>query len=200
MLKLAIFISGTGSNMKAIVESIERGDIENVSPALVLSSTEKAKGLHYAKEKGIDTHVFSYKGLSQDEINAGLLDILAKYDIDMIILAGFMKILPAELTRKYKDKILNIHPSLIPKFCGKGFYGMRVHEAVIEAGEKESGATVHFVDEGVDTGKIILQEKCAVYETDSAEDLQKRVLKIEHTIYSKAIDIVANCSSRKTIY
>lgn len=187
MKKIAIFISGTGSNMKAIVESIERGDIKDVSPALVLSSTEKAKGLVYAKEKGINTSIFSYRGLSEKEINDGLMEVLEKNEIDMIILAGFMKILPAELTKKYKNRILNIHPSLIPKFCGKGFYGMKVHEAVIEAGESESGATVHFVDEGVDTGKIILQEKCPVYEDDSPEDLQKRVLKIEHKIYSEAI-------------
>ncbi len=187
MTKLAIFISGSGSNMKAIVENIENGKIKGATPALVLSSTEKAGGLAFAKEKGIATEVFSYKGLSGEEVEEGLSKILEGYDIDMIILAGFIKILPAGLTKKYKNKILNIHPSLIPKFCGKGFYGLKVHEEVIKANETESGATVHYVDEGVDTGQIILQESCPVYKDDSPEVLQKRVLKIEHKIYSEAI-------------
>ncbi len=187
MKNVAIFISGSGSNMKAIVENIKQNKITGVKPVLVLSSTEKAGGLEYAKNSGIDTAVFSYKGLSSEQIADGLIALLAQYDVDLIILAGFIKILPEKLVKKYKGSILNIHPSLIPKFCGKGFYGLKVHEEVIKAGECETGATVHFVDEGVDTGDIILQRSCPVYEDDTAEILQKRVLKIEHEIYSEAI-------------
>ncbi len=187
MKNIAIFISGSGSNMKAIVENIKQNKITGVKPVLVLSSTVKAGGLEYAKNSGIDTAVFSYKGLNPEQISDGLITLLNKYDVDFIILAGFIKILPEKLVKKYKGRILNIHPSLIPKFCGKGFYGLKVHEEVIKAGETETGATVHFVDEGVDTGEIILQRTCPVYQDDSAEVLQKRVLKIEHELYSEAI-------------
>ncbi len=162
MKKLAIFISGSGSNMKAIVENIKQGKIKGAEPALVLSSTSSAKGLDYAKNSGIRTAVFNYKGLNEDEISDGLISLMKEHEIDWIILAGFIKILPAKLVQEYKGKILNIHPSLIPKFCGKGFYGLKVHEEVIKAGEEESGATVHYVDEGVDNGKIILQKSCSI--------------------------------------
>ncbi len=190
MKNLAIFISGSGSNMKTILENIKEGRIKGVNPALVLSSTSKARGLEYAEDSGLKTAVFNYKNLSEDEISNGLISLLEESEIDFIILAGFIKILPPALVKKYKNRILNIHPSLIPKFCGKGFYGLKVHEEVIKAGEKESGATVHYVDEGVDTGDIILQRTCPVYPDDTAEVLQKRVLKIEHEIYSEAIQMV----------
>ncbi len=195
MINLAIFISGSGSNMKAIVENIKQNKITGAKPVLVLSSTAKAGGLEYAKNSGIDTAVFSYKGLSNEQISDGLIELLDKYDVDLIILAGFIKILPEKLVKKYQGKILNIHPSLIPKFCGKGFYGLKVHEAVIKAGETETGVTVHYVDEGVDTGQIILQRSCPVYKDDTPEVLQKRVLKIEHEIYSEALSVILSTLS-----
>lgn len=192
MKKLAIFISGGGSNMKSIIRAIDEGRLENVELKLVLSSTKKAAGLDYAKERGYRTEILSYKDKTEDEISRALINLMREEEIDYIALAGFMKVLPAAFARAYKGRILNIHPSLIPLYCGKGFYGLIPHQAALADGAKESGATVHYVDEGVDTGRIVLQEKCEVLEGDSAEDLQKRVLEIEHRIYPKALDMVIN--------
>lgn len=187
MKQLAIFISGSGSNMKCIVENIKNAKITGANAALVVSSSKDAKGLEYAENSGIKTAVFSYKGLREEEVSEGLIALMREHHIDLIILAGFIKIIPEGLVKEYKNRILNIHPSLIPKYCGKGFYGIKVHEAVLAAGEKESGVTVHYVDEGVDTGQIILQRTCPVFEDDSPASLQKRVLELEHEVYSEAI-------------
>lgn len=192
MKNLAIFISGSGSNMKSILRAIDEGRLPNTRPSLVLSSTAKAGGLNYARERGLRTEVLSYKDKSEAEITEALLKLMREENIDYIALAGFMKVLPPAFTRAYPKRILNIHPSLIPLFCGRGYYGLRPHEAAIRAGVRESGATVHFVDEGVDTGSIILQEKCPVLEGDGPEELQKRVLEIEHGIYPRALDMVIN--------
>lgn len=196
MKNLAIFISGGGSNMRSILRAIDEGALPSVRAALVLSSTKKAGGLEYARERGIRTEVLTYKGRTEEEITEKLLQLMREEEIDYIALAGFMKVLPPSFTREYKKRILNIHPSLIPLFCGKGFYGLVPHEAAIRAGVKESGATVHYVDEGVDTGEIILQEKCPVLVGDAPEDLQKRVLEIEHRLYPKALNIVMNGTGR----
>lgn len=187
MKNLAIFISGSGSNMKSIAENIKNGKITGARIALVVSSAAGAGGLEYAENSGLKTAVFSYKNKSEEEISSGLIHLMREEKIDWIILAGFVKIIPEAFVREYRGKILNIHPSLIPKYCGKGYYGIKVHEEVLRAKESESGATVHFVDEGVDTGAIILQKACPVLDGDSPETLQKRVLKIEHEIYSLAI-------------
>lgn len=190
MKNLAIFISGGGSNMKSIIAAIEEGRIKDAKVQLVVSSSSEAGGLIFAEDKSIKTEVISYKSKPEGKIAAEILELLRENDIDYIILAGFVKVIPAEVVSVYKRRIMNIHPSLIPLFCGKGYYGIIPHQAAIGAGVRESGATVHFVDEGVDTGTIILQEKCPVYEGDSAEELQKRVLKIEHEIYPRAIAMV----------
>lgn len=180
--------------MKSILRAIDEDRLPNCEVRLVLSSTSKAGGLDYARERGIRTELVSYKNRTEAELAEIFLGFLRQEEIDYVALAGFMKVLPSALTKAYQDRILNIHPSLIPQFCGKGFYGLRPHQAAIEAGVSESGATVHFVDEGVDTGRIILQESCPVLEGDGPEDLQKRVLEIEHRIYPKALDIVINGS------
>lgn len=187
MKKIAVFISGTGSNMISIVNAAESGLIEGAEIALVLASKPSAKGLDFARNKGIKTAVFVYGDKNDSEIAKGLSELMERNSIDFIALAGYVKVLPKDFTDKYKGKIVNIHPSLIPLFCGKGFYGLKVHQAVLDSGMKVTGATVHFVDSGVDTGKIIEQDTCRVFNDDTAEILQKRVLEIEHRIFPLAI-------------
>ncbi len=192
MKKIAIFISGTGTNMMNVVNAVQDGEISNASVDIIISSSSKAKGLLFARENGIDTDIISYKDKALDEVASELLDMISGRDIDLIVLAGFIKIIPEAFIDGFKGDIINIHPSLIPLFCGKGFYGMRVHEAVISSGMKVSGATVHYVDGGVDTGEIILQRCCQIEDTDTAETLQKKVLTIEHEILKLAVDKVLN--------
>ncbi len=192
MKNIAIFISGTGTNMMNVVEAVERGEIQNSSVCLVLSSTSKAKGLTYARDKGIDAVTVSYKDKSLEDVADIMMDTISKYHIDLVVLAGFIKILPEKFIDEFEGDIINIHPSLIPLFCGKGYYGIKVHEAAIQSGMKVSGATVHYVDKGVDTGKIIMQKTCEILDGDTPETLQKRVLKIEHEILKKAVDKVLN--------
>ena len=149
----------------------------------VIASREDAFALERAAKAGIETAVAKEPQQVMEE--------LQKSGADMIVLAGYMKVLPKEIIERYRNKIINIHPSLIPKYCGKGFYGKRVHKAVLEGGEKESGATVHFVDEGVDTGEIILQEKVPVLEGDTPDELAARVLKVEHRILAEGLNQIA---------
>ncbi len=192
MKKIAIFISGTGTNMMNVVEAVSTGEIRDARVELIVSSSVNAKGLVFAKEQGIDTDVILYKGKSLDEVSTELSTMIAGRDIDLIVLAGFIKIVPEAFIDGFKGDIINIHPSLIPLFCGKGFYGIRVHEVVISSGMKVSGATVHYVDGGVDTGEIIMQRCCEIEDTDTAETLQKKVLTIEHEILKLAVDKVLN--------
>lgn len=179
LYKLAVLVSGGGSNLQAIIDSIQSGML-HAEIALVVSDQQGAYALERAQSIGIPTAV-----IKKD--TEALLEALRSAEVDGIILAGYLSILPKAVIAAYEGRILNIHPSLIPKYCGKGFYGIHVHRAVIEAGERESGATVHFVDEGIDTGAIILQERVAVLPKDTAESLQKRVLEIEHRILPRAI-------------
>lgn len=187
MINIAVFISGGGSNMRAIAAAIEKGDIAGARLALVVSSKTSAGGIDFANQNNIPSAIIDYKGKTEDEIELELKSLMRAYSIDFIALAGFVKVLPAKFTKSYERRIVNIHPSLIPLFCGRTYYGLRVHEAAISSGMKVSGATVHYVDAGVDTGKIIAQETCKIEKNDTAESLQKRVLKIEHKIYSRAI-------------
>lgn len=192
MKKLAVFVSGGGTDLQSVIEAIEQGYIGNARIEVVISSSDRAYALTRAEMHGIHSEVFqkSMFGGDENEMFSELRDYLIDMQIDYIILAGYLRIIPVFFVKAFENRIINIHPSLIPKFCGDGFYGMRVHEAVIAAGETESGATVHFVDEGTDTGKIILQEKVAVYPSDTAEDLQKRVLKLEHRLLPKAVKLL----------
>lgn len=176
--KIAVFVSGGGSNLQTLIDEIhgKYGSIE-----LVLSNNLEAYGLKRAKDHSIECHHINSH--EDDEI----IDLLKNKEIDFIVLAGYLKKISSKLVYSYRNKIINIHPSLIPSFCGPNYYGIRVHEKAIEYGVKVSGATVHFVDEGMDTGSIIMQETVAVYPEDSPEDLQKRVLEVEHKIISQSV-------------
>ena len=185
MKKLAIFVSGGGSNFQAIIDAVKAKTI-NAKIELVISSSEKAYALERAKENNIEAYVFK-KEQKLDTMFLKIDTLLQERKIDYIILAGYMTVLPASFVEKYPKKIINVHPSLIPKYSGVGFYGMHVHNAVIAGGEIESGCTVHFVDSGVDTGEIIGIAKVPVYKTDTAECLQKRVLEKEHELLPQVV-------------
>ena len=178
MKNIAVLVSGGGTNLQSIIDAVEAGRI-NGQIKLVISNTEGAYGLERAKNHNIRA-VFE-----KDE--QAIIDIMKESQIDLVVLAGFLKILSPNFTKAFENRIINIHPSLIPSFCGKGYYGLRVHEAAVEYGVKVSGATVHFVDENADTGPIIRQETVEVLPDDSPQDLQQRVLKIEHRILSQVV-------------
>lgn len=179
--KVAVLVSGGGTNLQAIIDRVKDGRLPQVELVKVIASKEGAFALERASKAGIPAAV----AREQQEV----LDELEKSEAQIIVLAGYMKVLSPDIIERYRNRIINIHPSLIPKYCGKGFYGIRVHRAVIEGGEKESGATVHYVDEGVDTGKIILQEKVPVLEGDTPEELAARVLETEHRILAEGLKI-----------
>jgi len=177
--KVAVLVSGGGTNLQAIIDKVQAGELPQAELVKVISSKEGAFALERAAKAGIATAVAK----EQEDVLAELKACGA----EIIVLAGYMRVLSPEIIKNFRNRIINIHPSLIPKYCGKGFYGMRVHTAVIEGGEKESGATVHFVDEGVDTGEIIMQEKVPVLEGDTPEDLAARVLTVEHRILAEGL-------------
>lgn len=190
MLNIAVFVSGSGSNLQSIIDAVSVGEIV-ARIALVVGSKADIYALERAKKADIPTVVFDKKQFSSDNLMFDMLLLeLKKHQIDLIVLAGYLSILPKKFVESYVKRIINIHPSLIPKYCGKDFYGMKVHQAVIESKEKFSGATVHFVDEGTDTGEIILQEKVAVKSDDTPQSLQQRVLGVEHQLLPKAINTV----------
>ena len=181
-VKVAVLVSGGGTNLQALIDKEKSGELAESKIVRVIASKDTAYALQRAADAGIETSVAK----TQEEV----LRQLEECGAELVVLAGYMSVLAPEVIEKFRNRIINIHPSLIPKYCGKGFYGMRVHRAVIEAGEKERGATVHFVDEGVDTGKIILQETVPVMEGDSPEDLAARVLETEHRILAEGLNKV----------
>ncbi|MBL4936220.1 phosphoribosylglycinamide formyltransferase [Clostridium sp. YIM B02515] len=186
MLKIAVLISGNGSNLQAILDSIDSG-ILKCSVEMVISDRKEAYGLERAKQRNIKTYIVNR---SEKNISREILELtLGK--VQLIVLAGFLSILKGEIIEKFRNRIINIHPSLIPAFCGKGMYGVKVHEAAVSYGVKYSGCTVHFVDEGTDSGAIICQKTVPVYNEDTAETLQKRVLVEEHKLLPKAINYFA---------
>lgn len=183
-LRIAVLVSGSGSNLQSIIDAVENHTLTSQIVS-VISNKEDAFGLERAKTHHIPAYFINPKEEGYDE---KLLARLQEDQVDLVVLAGYLKIVDANLIKAYRGRIINIHPSLLPKFGGKGYYGIRVHEAVLAAGESESGATVHFVDEGVDTGKTILQKTVPVYETDTPQLLQQRVLhEVEHKILVEAI-------------
>lgn len=193
-VRIGVLISGSGTNLQALIDAIEAEKI-NGRICAVISDRKDAYGLVRAKKHGIDAISVEKKDFNNDsDFNRKLLDELIKRDIELIVLAGYLRILSPEIIHEYKNRIINIHPSLIPSFCGKGYYGDKVHRAVIEYGAKVTGATVHFVDEGTDTGPIIFQKTVEVNCSDTAETLQKKVLEIEHTILPEAIKLF--CSGK----
>ena len=193
MKNISVLVSGGGTNFQAVIDRIEDGTITNARIAQVISSNSKAYALKRAENHGIKAVVIGkneYPDMA--ERTDAIIKALDDEQTDLIILAGYMSVLQPALVRKYKDRIINIHPSLIPKYCGMGFYGHYVHEAVIEGKERESGATVHFVDEGVDTGKMILQRRVPVFPEDTPDTLAARVLTVEHQILPEAVRLFCN--------
>ena len=194
MLKLAVLVSGGGTNLQAIIDAISAGKITNACISVVISNNANAYALERARAHGIEALCISPKDFeSREAFNQAFLDILNSYNVDLVVLAGFLVVLPEMMIKEYTNRIVNIHPSLIPSFCGKGFYGLKVHEGVLARGVKVTGATVHFVDEGTDTGPIILQKAVEVEQGDTPEVLQRRVMEqAEWVILPKAIDLIAN--------
>ena len=174
--RIATFVSGGGTNLQALIDAEKSGIIKSGTLSLVVSNNQDAYALERAKNAGIPTAVVSKKGVTQEQFENGLIALLEEYEIDLIVLAGFMCILSENFTSRYPERIVNVHPSLIPSFCGKGFYGLKVHEAALSYGVKVTGATVHFVNEIPDGGKIIMQKAVEIEEGDTPEVLQKRVM------------------------
>ena len=191
--KIAVFVSGGGTNLQALIDAQKAGIIESGELALVIANNVGAYAIQRAKDNGIPCEVILKKECgSQEAFEDKIKQTLVQYGIDMIVLAGFMSILSESFTSAYPKRILNVHPSLIPSFCGKGFYGLKVHEAALAYGVKVTGATVHYVNEIPDGGEIILQKAVAIREGDTAESLQKRVMRLaEWKILPKATEIVA---------
>lgn len=194
MLKIAVLVSGGGTNLQAIIDSINNGTITNAQIVTVISNNSGAYALTRARENGIDAKCISPKSFETREMfNKALLDAVKESNPDLIVLAGFLVVLPQEMINQYENKIINIHPSLIPSFCGKGFYGLKVHEEVLARGVKITGATCHFVDSGTDTGPIIMQKAVEIKQGDTPKVLQQRVMEqAEWIILPKAIDLIAN--------
>jgi phosphoribosylglycinamide formyltransferase-1 len=194
MMKLAVLVSGGGTNLQAIIDAIAQGRITNAEIAVVISNNKNAFALERAKKHGIEGVCVSPKDYQDREaFNRALLETIRSYEADLVVLAGCLVVIPKILVDAYPNKIINIHPALIPSFCGTGYYGLKVHEGVLNRGVKVTGATVHFVDEGTDTGPIILQKAVEVQQDDTPETLQRRVMEeAEWQIMPKAIDLIAN--------
>ena len=194
MLKIAVLVSGGGTNLQAIIDSIADGRITDTEIKVVISNNPKAKALERAAKAGIEAVCISPKQYADRELfNDALLEAVNARGVDLVVLAGFMVVVPEKMIKAYRNRMINIHPSLIPSFCGTGYYGLHVHEAALKRGVKISGATVHFVDEGTDTGPIICQKAVCVKQDDTPKVLQQRVMEeAEWQLLPQAIDWIAN--------
>ena len=194
MLKVAVLVSGGGTNLQAIIDSVANGTITNTKIVKVISNNKNAFALERAKKAGIAAECISPKDFdTRDEFNKALIQGVEDSGADLVVLAGFLVVIPKEMIAKYPNRIINVHPSLIPSFCGTGYYGLKVHEAALKRGVRVSGATVHFVDEGTDTGPSISQKAVEVLDSDTPEILQKRIMeRAEWIILPRAIDLIAN--------
>ena len=194
MLRVVVLVSGGGTNLQAIMDAVDNGTITNTEIVGVISNNKNAYALERAQKRGIKNICVSPKDFAtRAEFNEGLLKAVDDMGADLIVLAGFLVVIPEQMIEKYRNRIINVHPSLIPSFCGTGYYGLKVHEAALEKGVKVVGATVHFVDEGTDTGSIILQKAVCVEKGDTPEILQRRVMEqAEWKILPQAIDLIAN--------
>ena len=194
MLRVGVMVSGGGTNLQAILDAVEEGRITNAEIKVVISNNPGAYALERARNRGIEAVCMSPKDYeTRDDFNRAFLEKVDEYHLDLIVLAGFLVKIPEAMVEKYEHRIINIHPSLIPSFCGVGYYGLKVHEAALARGVKVTGATVHYVDGGMDTGPIILQKAVEVQENDTPELLQRRVMEqAEWVILPKAIDMIAN--------
>ena len=194
MLNVVVMVSGGGTNLQAIIDAVDNGTITNTRLAGVISNNKNAYALERARIRGIPAQCVSPKDYEERaQFNRKLLEAVDAYEPDLVVLAGFLVVIPPEMTAKYKNRKINIHPSLIPSFCGTGYYGLKVHEAALERGVRVVGATVHFVDEGTDTGPILLQKAVEVKQGDTPKELQRRVMEqAEWKILPRAIDLIAN--------
>ena len=194
MLRVAVMVSGGGSNLQAIIDAVDSGRITNTELVAVISNNKGAYALERAKKAGIRDIVVSPKDYEdRAAFNKALIETVDSLQVDLIVLAGYLVVIPPEMIEKYENRIINIHPSLIPSFCGTGFYGLKVHEAALERGVKVVGATVHFVDKGTDTGPILLQKAVVVENGDTPKSLQQRVMEqAEWILLPQAIDMIAN--------
>ncbi len=194
MLNIVVLVSGGGTNLQAIIDAVEAGEITNTRISGVISNNKNAYALKRAQKHGIKSLCISPKDFgSRAEFNRNFLEAVDGLNPDLLVLAGFLVVIPPEMIERYRNRIINIHPSLIPSFCGTGYYGLKVHEAALLRGVKVVGATVHFVDEGTDTGPIILQRAVEVEQGDTPEVLQRRVMEqAEWKILPRAIDLIAN--------
>ena len=194
MLKVAVMVSGGGTNLQAIIDAVQAGTITNTEIVAVISNNKGAYALERAKNAGIQGIVVSPKDYeTREQFNVALVEQVDALQVDLIVLAGYLVVIPPTMIDKYENRIINIHPSLIPSFCGTGFYGLKVHEAALERGVKVVGATVHFVDKGTDTGPILLQKAVSVEQGDTPEVLQRRVMEqAEWLLLPQAIDLIAN--------
>lgn len=194
MLNVVVLVSGGGTNLQAIIDAVEKNEITNVCIKAVISNNKNAYALERARNHSIEAICISPKDYaSRDLFNEALINKIDELGVDLIVLAGCLVVIPKKLVLKYPNKIINVHPSLIPSFCGTGFYGLKVHEEVLKRGVKVTGATVHFVDEGTDTGPIIFQKAVYIKDDDTPEILQKRVMEeAEWKLLPMAIDCIAN--------
>ena len=194
MLRVVVLVSGGGTNLQAILDAIDNGKIKNAEVVGVISNNASAYALTRAEKHNIPNECISPKNYeNRDVFNDALLEGVSKYNPDLIVLAGFLVAIPEKMVKAFPEKIINIHPSLIPSFCGKGYYGLKVHEAALQRGVKVTGATVHYVDEGTDTGKIIFQKPVMIEDGDTPEILQKRVMEeAEWKLLPAAINMIAN--------
>ncbi len=193
MLRVGVLVSGGGTNLQAILDAVDNGTITNAKIEVVISNNAGAYALERAKNHNVAAECVSPKDFAtRDEFNEALLAKIDSYNLDLIVLAGFLVKIPESMIAKYRNKIVNIHPSLIPSFCGVGYYGLKVHEAALARGVKLTGATVHFVDEGMDSGPIILQKAVEVLPGDTPEVLQRRVMEqAEWILLPQAIDMIS---------
>lgn len=196
-VKIGVLISGSGTNLQALIDNINSGEI-NGEISVVISNKKDAYGLTRAKNNGIDAIFIDKKDfINEEEFNRKIIEELKKRQVNLVVLAGYLKILSSEFISEFRNRIINIHPSLIPSFCGKGYYGEKVHKAVLDYGAKITGATVHFVDEEADTGPIIFQKPVRITENDTIDSLKEKVLEIEHVLLSEAVRLY--CMDKITV-
>lgn len=196
MFRIGVLASTKGTDLQAIIDEMRGGKMPEIELSVVISNVEDCYALQRAKEQGYKAIFINPKNKTREEFDMEMAKILEENKVDLVVLIGYMKILSTDFIKKFKDRIINVHPALIPKFCGKSFYGANVHEAVLKAGEKETGMTIHYVDEEVDHGKILIQKKCPVHESDTPDTLKERVQTLEKKWYP---EIIRQLSANKKI-
>lgn len=202
MFKIAVLASTKGTDLQAIIDEMKAGKMPGIELAVVISNKEHCYALKRAKEQGYETVFIDTKDKTREEFDMEIAKILESHGVDLIVLVGYMRILTPVFIQKFQHRIINVHPALIPKFCGKDFFGSNVHEAVLKAGEKETGMTIHYVEEGVDSGEIILQKKCPVSPDDTPETLKVKVQELEKKWYPEVIRQLARdvASTEKPLF